>query len=176
MKTYIFRFYRSSDKIGLTVIAFTDFKLSISRTLWHNFPKFKNKYFRPITSATALSSKFCTGYNFSSFFFKFNDIKIKIAIKHNKWIGYGPSCLSKIPCGSPTISEILVNYHQDFLASTHSHFLKGQRDGILLFWPNHSWETFFKANLFYLMVLISNIGLKPPEWIPWSIMCLYLTT
>jgi hypothetical protein len=26
----------------------------------------------------------------------------------------------------PTISEIYVNYHQDFLASTHSNFFEGQ--------------------------------------------------
>ncbi len=36
----------------------------------------------------------------------------------NKWIWRGLSCLSsKIPCGSPTIGEIYVNFHQHFKAT-----------------------------------------------------------
>ncbi len=41
----------------------------------------------------------------------------------NKWIGWGMSCWSKIPRGSPTISEIEANLHQDFPASTHNNFM-----------------------------------------------------
>ncbi len=51
------------------------------------------------------------------------------------------SCWSKIPCGSPTISEIEANFHQDFLASTHSGFYQGQMDRGQFCWPNLSGET-----------------------------------
>jgi hypothetical protein len=43
-------------------------------------------------------------------------------------IGGGLSCRSKIHCGSPTISEIYVKYHQDFVASTKSDFFQAQMD------------------------------------------------
>ncbi len=56
-----------------------------------------------------------------------------------KWIGQeGLRCWSKIPCRSPTISEIYANYHQDFVASMNSDFFQGQMDRGSFCWPNHS--------------------------------------
>ncbi len=46
----------------------------------------------------------------------------------NKWIGQGLSCWSKIPCRSPAISKIYVNFHQDLMVSMHSYFYQGQMD------------------------------------------------
>ncbi len=46
----------------------------------------------------------------------------------NMWIRCGLSCWSKIHCGSPTISKIIVNPHQDFIACTHSDLFKGHTD------------------------------------------------
>ncbi len=37
------------------------------------------------------------------------------------------SCWSKIPHGSPTISKILVNFHQDFMTSVHNNFFLGKK-------------------------------------------------
>jgi hypothetical protein len=37
--------------------------------------------------------------------------------------------------------NIVINYHQDFVASMHTDFFKGQTDRGLFFWPNHSLET-----------------------------------
>jgi hypothetical protein len=51
------------------------------------------------------------------------------------------SCGSKITRESLTINEIQVNYHQGFLASTHSNFFQGQTDRGLLYWSNHCGET-----------------------------------
>jgi hypothetical protein len=39
------------------------------------------------------------------------------------------------------MSDILVNFHQDFVASTHSDFFQGQTDRGLFYGPNHSRET-----------------------------------
>ncbi len=46
----------------------------------------------------------------------------------DKWLERDLSCWSKIPCGSPTISETQVNYHQDFGPSTHIDFFPEQMD------------------------------------------------
>jgi hypothetical protein len=42
----------------------------------------------------------------------------------NEWIGRGLSCWSKIPPGLLKISEIKVNFHQDFVASMHNDFVQ----------------------------------------------------
>jgi hypothetical protein len=47
-------------------------------------------------------------------------------------------CRSKTPCGLSTISEIDVNYRQDFVTSMHCNFLQGQTDSGLCYWPYHS--------------------------------------
>ncbi len=36
---------------------------------------------------------------------------------------------------------IVISFHQDFLASTHSGFFNGQTDSGLIYLPNHSRET-----------------------------------
>jgi hypothetical protein len=36
---------------------------------------------------------------------------------------------------------VVINFHQDFEASTHYDFFKGQTDRSLFFWPNYSKET-----------------------------------
>ncbi len=59
----------------------------------------------------------------------------------NKLIVRGLSSWSKISCGSPIISEVYANYHQDFMARMHSDFLQGQTDRGLIYWPSHSGET-----------------------------------
>ncbi len=60
-----------------------------------------------------------------------------MVIIFNEWIGQGLSYWSKIPCGSPTIGEILVYNNQGFVSSTHSDFFQGQKDRGLFYWPNH---------------------------------------
>ncbi len=57
------------------------------------------------------------------------------------WIGWGLICWSKIPHGLPTISEIEVNLHQDFVVSAHSDFFQRQMDRSLIYWPNLSGEN-----------------------------------
>ncbi len=57
------------------------------------------------------------------------------------WIGRGLSSQSLILHGSPTISEIKLNSHQDFVASTHRDFFQRQIYRGQFFWPNHSAET-----------------------------------
>jgi hypothetical protein len=42
------------------------------------------------------------------------------------------------PINQPTI---VINFHQDFVATTHSDFFQGQADRGLFYMPNHSWET-----------------------------------
>jgi len=37
--------------------------------------------------------------------------------------------------------NIVVNFHQDFIASKHSNFFQGQTDRGLFYGPNHWWET-----------------------------------
>jgi hypothetical protein len=64
-----------------------------------------------------------------------------ITILFKLWIGCGLSCWSKIHCGSPTVSEIKVNLHQDFIACTHSDLFQGLTDTDQFYWPNHSKET-----------------------------------
>ncbi len=51
------------------------------------------------------------------------------------WIRLGLSCWSIIPCGSPNNQ---LNIFQDFVASTHSDFFRGEMDRGLFYWPNHS--------------------------------------
>ncbi len=51
---------------------------------------------------------------------------MNITIVFNKFIGQGLSCWSEIPWELPTISQILVIFHQDFVASIHSNFFQGQ--------------------------------------------------
>ncbi len=53
----------------------------------------------------------------------------------------GLSCRSKIPRESPTISEIKVNAHQDFVASMYSGFFQGQMERGLFYSPNLSRGT-----------------------------------
>ncbi len=45
-----------------------------------------------------------------------------------RWIERGLSCWSKMSCGSPTISEMKVNFYQDFVVGTHIGFFQGQMD------------------------------------------------
>jgi hypothetical protein len=59
----------------------------------------------------------------------------------SKWIVRGLSCWSKISCRSPTISEIYVNFHQDFMDRKRNNFFQGQMDRGLFYWPNHVRET-----------------------------------
>jgi hypothetical protein len=58
-----------------------------------------------------------------------------------EWITRGLSCWSKIPHGSPTMSEIKVNFYQDLVAGTHTDFFQGQMDRGLFYWPNLSGIT-----------------------------------
>jgi hypothetical protein len=37
--------------------------------------------------------------------------------------------------------NIVVDFHQDFMASTHSDFYQGQMNMTLLYWPHHSEKT-----------------------------------
>jgi hypothetical protein len=37
--------------------------------------------------------------------------------------------------------NIVVDFHQDFMASTHSDFYQGQMNMALLYWPHHSEKT-----------------------------------
>jgi hypothetical protein len=62
-------------------------------------------------------------------------------IRFGRWSGRGLNWWSKIPRGSPTISKIKVNFHQDFMASTHSDFFYAQMDGGIVYWPSLSGET-----------------------------------
>ncbi len=62
-------------------------------------------------------------------------------IRFGRCIGRGLSCWSIIPHRSPTISEIKVNFHQDFVASMHRDLFQGQMDRGLFYWPNLSGET-----------------------------------
>ncbi len=38
-------------------------------------------------------------------------------------------------------SPIVINFNQDFMASTHGDYFQGQVDRELIYWPNHSEET-----------------------------------
>ncbi len=58
-----------------------------------------------------------------------------------RWTEWGQSCWSKIPHGSPKITEINVNFHQDFVASTLRDFFQGQMDRGLFYGPNLFGET-----------------------------------
>jgi hypothetical protein len=61
-------------------------------------------------------------------------------------LGEALSYWSKIPCGSPTIGEILVDNNQDFVPSTHSDFFQGQKDRGLFYWINHWGELSCQNN------------------------------
>jgi len=39
------------------------------------------------------------------------------------------------------LAKYCHNFHQDFVASTHTDFFQGQTDRGLFYWPNHSGET-----------------------------------
>jgi len=51
---------------------------------------------------------------------------MNIIVMFKKSSGRGLSCWSNVICGSPTISEIKVNFYLDFVASMYSNFFKGQ--------------------------------------------------
>jgi hypothetical protein len=36
---------------------------------------------------------------------------------------------------------IVINLHQDFVASKHSNSFQGQPDSSIIYWPNHSEKT-----------------------------------
>ena len=39
------------------------------------------------------------------------------------------------------LRTVVVNFHRDFSASTHSDFFQGQMDRCLIYWPDHYEET-----------------------------------
>ncbi len=54
----------------------------------------------------------------------------------------GLSWWPKIPLGIVKNQHtIVVNFHQDFEASTHNNFSQGQTDRYLIYWPNHYGEA-----------------------------------
>ncbi len=64
-----------------------------------------------------------------------------IVIRFGRCFGRGLNCWFKIPRGPPTSHEIKVNFHRDFMASTHSDFFQGHMDRSLFYWPNLTGET-----------------------------------
>ncbi len=53
----------------------------------------------------------------------------------------GLSCWSKIACGLLKISEIEVNFHQDFMARMYNNFFQEQTERGLFYWPNQGMLT-----------------------------------
>jgi hypothetical protein len=91
------------------------------------------------TARVALGVPFPALVGWSSFFLLinnlmiiFNNITNFIIIRFGTWMWGGRSCWSKIPHGSPIISRIKVNFHQDFVASMYSNFFLGQMDRELI--------------------------------------------
>jgi hypothetical protein len=66
--------------------------------------------------------------------------------------------------------NIVINFHQDFMASEHSNFFKGHTDKGQFYWPNHCGETLvLKQEEEEDKETSFNLCIKTQLWYTWTV-------